>query len=71
LSKGAIFLGVLRGKISEGLDFADDLTRAVFVVGIPFPPVNDLKIKAKKEYLDHLYKISSDKSNCLKGQDWY
>ncbi len=64
-------MGVLRGKISEGLDFADDLTRAVFVVGIPFPPVYDLKVRAKKEYLDLLYKISTNKSTCLKGQDWY
>ncbi len=64
-------MGVLRGKISEGLDFSDDLTRAVFVVGIPFPPVNDLKVRAKKEYLDLLYKLSTNKNNCLKGQDWY
>ena len=32
-------MGVLRGKISEGLDFTDELTRAVFIVGIPFPPI--------------------------------
>lgn len=41
---GAILLGVLRGKISEGLDFSDDYTRAVFVVGIPYPPVFDPKV---------------------------
>lgn len=40
-----------RGKVSEGLDFSDDLCRAVIVVGIPFPPMYDKKIMLKKNYL--------------------
>jgi regulator of telomere elongation helicase 1 len=42
-------MGVLRGKLSEGLDFPDELSRAVFVIGIPFAPINNLKVKTKKE----------------------
>lgn len=42
--KGSVFLAVLRGKLSEGIDFSDDLTRAVFIIGIPFPPINDLRV---------------------------
>lgn len=34
---GAIFFAVCRGKVSEGLDFADDNARAVLIIGIPFP----------------------------------
>jgi regulator of telomere elongation helicase 1 len=36
-SKGAILMGVCRGRISEGLDFSDNAARAVIIVGIPYP----------------------------------
>lgn len=35
--RGAILMGVCRGKISEGLDFSDNAARMVIIVGIPFP----------------------------------
>ena len=35
--RGAILMGVCRGRISEGLDFSDRAARAVVVVGIPYP----------------------------------
>ena len=31
---GALFLAVCRGKVSEGLDFADNFARAVITVGV-------------------------------------
>ena len=34
---GALFLAVFRGKVSEGLDFANNNARAVISVGIPYP----------------------------------
>lgn len=49
--KGAFMFAVFRGKISEGIDLSDELCRAVVVIGVPFPPVKDLKIVNKKEYL--------------------
>lgn len=51
-SRGAIFMGVCRGKVSEGLDFADANGRAVIVIGLPYPPMMDPKIILKKRYLD-------------------
>ena len=44
---GALFLAVCRGKVSEGLDFADNNARAVICVGIPFPNVKVGFLSAK------------------------
>jgi len=49
-----IMMCVSRGKLSEGLNFSDNLARACFVVGIPFLLVNDSKVNLKKQYLDSL-----------------
>ena len=46
-SKGAILMGVCRGKISEGLDFSDDAARSVVIVGIPYPQWKDPKVVLK------------------------
>ncbi|KAL7540470.1 hypothetical protein ACHAXR_010584 [Thalassiosira sp. AJA248-18] len=51
-STGAILMGVCRGKISEGIDFSDDMCRAVVVTGLPFAPYLDPKVKLKREFLD-------------------
>lgn len=39
-----MLLCVCRGKLSEGIDFIDDAARAIFVIGIPNPNVNDPKV---------------------------
>ena len=49
---GAIFAAVLRGKVSEGLDFSDINGRAVVITGLPFPPRMDPKVILKMQYLD-------------------
>ena len=51
-STGAILMGVCRGKISEGIDFADNMCRGVVITGLPFPPFKDDKVRLKREYLD-------------------
>lgn len=50
--KGAIFMAVCRGKVSEGLDFADINGRAVIVTGLPYPPFKDPRVVLKRKYLD-------------------
>lgn len=47
---GAIFMAVARGKIAEGIDFADQYARAIFVVGIPYPNLRDPGIVQKREW---------------------
>jgi regulator of telomere elongation helicase 1 len=37
-TKGAVFFAVCRGKVSEGLDFANENGRAVIITGLPYPP---------------------------------
>lgn len=51
-SPGCILMGVCRGKISEGIDFSDDMCRAVIVTGLPFAPYLDPKVKLKRDFLD-------------------
>lgn len=65
--KGAAFLAVCRGKVSEGIDFSDDYARVVIVVGIPFPNINDIQVGLKKKYND-THKTSK---NLLGGNEWY
>ena len=57
-----------RGKVSEGLDFADNNARAVVYVGIPFPAVKDTLVDLKKKYND---KRKQEKPEILAGRDWY
>ena len=51
-SKGGLLLSVVGGKISEGINFADKLGRAIVVVGLPFPNVQSARWKAKLEYVE-------------------
>jgi hypothetical protein len=51
-NRGAALLGVCRGKLSEGLDFADEAARCVCVVGIPFPNASDFRVTLKRQWLD-------------------
>lgn len=79
-----LLLAVCRGKVSEGIDFKDNFARAVILVGIPFAPYLDPRVRQKQKYLDD--KISSlshfqswtvaSKSHKvtpsrLSGREWY
>ena len=47
---GAILFAVMGGKLSEGFDFLDDMARAIFIIRIPYPYMNDPKLKKKKKF---------------------
>lgn len=49
---GGLYLAVARGKVSEGIDFADDNARAVVSVGIPFPNLLDQNVALKRKFND-------------------
>ena len=56
--RGAIFFAVCRGKVSEGIDFADRHARAVFIVGIPYPSAYSLDVVLKKRHCDMVGVVS-------------
>ncbi|TBU13699.1 DNA repair helicase Rad3 [Hamiltosporidium tvaerminnensis] len=61
--QNAVLLCVFRGKASEGVDFKDDLARAVIGIGIPFPSFKDVQVELKREY--------NDKFKKMNGRAWY
>lgn len=67
-NNGAIFMAVLRGKVSEGMDFPDMYGRATIIVGIPFANCGDKKITSKMTYMDG--RRSAD-INVQSGSEWY
>ncbi|XP_021298609.1 regulator of telomere elongation helicase 1 isoform X2 [Herrania umbratica] len=73
-TSGAVFFAVCRGKVSEGLDFADHAGRAVVITGMPFATRTDPKVRLKREYLD--LQTQSPREGCkmlklLTGEEWY
>lgn len=67
-NKGAVFMAALRGKVSEGLDFADMYGRAAVIIGIPYAYYADLKVELKRKYLDSKKAIDN---RMISGSDWY
>ncbi|CUF28197.1 DEAD/DEAH box RNA helicase, putative [Bodo saltans] len=50
LGKRSVIFSVYRGKVSEGLDFADDLGRLVLCVGLPLQPLLSRSVEAQRAY---------------------
>jgi len=64
--RGAILLAVCRGKISEGINFADANARAVICVGIPYPNIKDPLVAEKRSYND-----AGRHRGLMSGSKWY
>lgn len=50
--KGGLLLSVIGGKLSEGINFSDELGRGIVVVGLPFPNLHSAQWRAKLEYIE-------------------
>eukprot|EP01083_Nonionella_stella_P074437 201924_1 len=49
---GGVLLCVVGGKMSEGINFKDDLARVVMMVGLPYPNPHDIELKERMRYLN-------------------
>ncbi|VDP66512.1 unnamed protein product [Schistosoma mattheei] len=81
-SIGAILFAVMRGRVSEGLDLADNAGRGVAILGIPYAPIHDPRVLLKMSYLDEQFvKLKSNSTNDQQqktlidkyptGRQWY
>ncbi|KAF5362893.1 hypothetical protein D9758_007152 [Tetrapyrgos nigripes] len=52
--KGALLFAVIGAKLSEGLNFKDDLARAVVVVGLPFANLGSPELRERLKYVKWL-----------------
>ncbi|KAK6030478.1 hypothetical protein OSTOST_03384 [Ostertagia ostertagi] len=66
--RGAMFFAVCRGKVSEGIDFSDADSRAVCVVGIPYPPMMDVRICLKRLYINEMAAVNKTAQS---SDEWY
>ncbi|KAI4487393.1 hypothetical protein M0804_005542 [Polistes exclamans] len=61
---GSLLFSVIGGKLSEGLNFSDDLGRCIIVIGMPYPNIKSMELQEKIKYLNE-----NVKSNA--GQNFY
>ncbi|KAF4591168.1 ATP-dependent DNA helicase chl1 [Pleurotus pulmonarius] len=50
-SGGALLFAVIGAKLSEGLNFSDELARAVIIIGLPFPNLGSSELQERMKFV--------------------
>ncbi|KAJ2809540.1 ATP-dependent DNA helicase chl1 [Coemansia guatemalensis] len=61
-SGGAVLLSVVGGRLSEGINFSDQLGRAVVMIGVPFPSLASPELSERLSYYESLGSVSKPAS---------
>ena len=56
---GGLLFSIVGGKMSEGINFSDELARCVCIVGLPYPNIGSAEMIEKMRYLDTMKLPSS------------
>jgi len=67
-NESAVFFGVMKGKMSEGLDLPDKYVRLVIVIGIPLANLGSQETLLK---INTCYYKSQTGKTKLDGEKWY
>lgn len=57
--KGAILFAVVGGRLSEGINFQDNLCRAIVMTGLPYPNLLSGELQIKKRHLEMKVEMSN------------
>lgn len=68
LAQGALMFCVVGGKMSEGINFANEMARGVLIVGLPYADITDIVLYTKMNLLD---KEFEEKRASISGSDYY
>ncbi|KAH0791841.1 DNA repair helicase rad15 [Histomonas meleagridis] len=56
--RGAVFLGVARGRVSEGVDFADQYGRCVILFGLPVRNTQSMIVQTRASFVEAKYQFN-------------
>ena len=66
--RNSILFAVIGGKLSEGINFSDDIARILIVIGMPYSNIQSIEIKEKMHFYNVLYAV---KKSTINGSDYY